>query len=191
MNDKDSNDTRQTLFRRWFSRAQTPASSDVEIQAELGNADAQFHLGLKYANADGLAQDFGQAAKWYLKAAEQNHHLAQFNLGAMYAGGQGVHKDESAAEIWFGKAAEQGDAGAQHHLGMNRYRASLRDTPRNLPESMIEAYKWFVLAAAQGYRGSDAARDTVALKMTHADVEEATRRVGQFTLTLHTTPTHQ
>lgn len=101
-----------------------------------------------------------------------------------------MQQDESTAEIWDIKAAEQGDAGAQHQLGLNRYRASIRDAAHNLTESRIEAYKWLGLAAAQGYRGSDAARDAVALRMTHADVAEATRRVGHFTLFLHATPIH-
>jgi TPR repeat protein len=190
MNDEDINNKHLPLFQRWFHHPhppQTPAP-DVEIEAEQGNADAQFHLGLKYALADGLAQDFGQAAKWYRKAAEQNHPLAQCNLGAMYAGGQGVPQDEGAAESWFSKAAEQGDAGAQHHLGINRHRASLRGEPQTLPESRIEAYKWFVLAAAQGYRGSDAARDSVALQMTHTDVLEAIRRAGRFAPSLGVIP---
>jgi TPR repeat protein len=181
----------QPFFRRLFNPSHTPAPETTETQAERGSAEAQFHLGLRYANGEGPVRDYGQAAKWYLKAAEQNHVLAQFNLGTMYASGQGVHQNESEAEIWFGKAARQGDAGAQHCLGMGRYRASIRDLPENMRESRIEAYKWFILAGAQGYRGSDTACATVALQMTHEDVAEATQRVDRFRLALRGNSTNQ
>ena len=51
-------------------------------------------LGVKFAR-EGAAQDYAQAAQWYLKAADQSHSLAQFNLGIMYAAGQGVPRDEA------------------------------------------------------------------------------------------------
>lgn len=178
----------QPLFRRWFNRTPTPVLETTESQAALGSADAQFFLGVKYANGDGAAQDYEQAAKWYLKAAEQNHVLAQFNLGIMRASGQGGSRNDAEAEVWFGKSARQGDAGAQYHLGMSRYRASLRALPQDVPESRIEAYKWFVLAAAQGYLGSETARDTVVLKMILEDVTEATKRVAEFSRSLCENP---
>lgn len=155
---------------------------NTETEAECGSAEAQYYLALRCASGKGTAQNYGQAEKWYLKAAGQNHALAQFNLGMMYAHGQGVSRNEGQAEVWFGRSAQQGDAGAQHHLGLSHYRASIAGPPQNTPESRIEAYKWFVLAAAQGYRGSETARDTVALRMTHEDVVEAARRVDRFIL---------
>ena len=164
------------FFRRWFNRAQVSAEP-VEAQAERGNADAQFYLGLQCANAGGTSHDYEQAAQWYSKAAGQNHALAQFNLGMMYANGQGVCRNDTEAGMWFGKAAEHGDAGAQYNLGLGHYRASIRGLSEDMPESRIEAYKWFFLAAAQGYRGSDSARASVALKMTRQDVVEATQRI--------------
>jgi uncharacterized protein len=172
----------QPLFRRLFNQPPTPPLETTETQAERGSAEAQFQLGLKCANGKGRAQDYGQAAKWYLKAAGQNHSLAQFNLGIMYASGQGVSRNDTEAEAWFGRSAQQGDAGAQHHLGLSHYRASIQGLPQNMPESRIEAYKWLGLAAAQGYRGSDAVRNTLALKMSYADVAEATQRADRFTL---------
>lgn len=178
----------QPLFRRWFNRTPTPGLETTESKAALGSADAQFFLGLKYANGDGPERDYEQAAKWYLKAAEQNHVLAQFNLGIMHASGQGGSRNDAEADVWFGKSARQGDAGAQYHLGMSRYRASLRALPQDVPESRIEAYKWFVLAAAQGYLGSETARDTVVLKMILEDVTEATKRVAEFSRSLCENP---
>ena len=181
----------QPFHWRLFNHSQTPASETAETHAQRGSADAQFQLGLKFASGEGPLQDYGQAAKWYRKAAEQNHVLAQFNLGIMYASGQGVCRSDSEAEMWFGKAAQQGDAGAQHHLGMGCYQASIRGLPQHMLESRIEACKWFILAAAQGYRGSDIARDAVGLKMTREDVAEASRRVRTFMISIHGNPASQ
>lgn len=167
------------FFRRWFSRPQAPAAEPTETRAGDGDAEAQFNLGVKFAG-EGATQDYAQAAQWYLKAADQSHSLAQFNLGIMYGTGQGVPRDESKSMGWMQRAADLGDAGAQHHLGMKHHRASLDGLPEAAPESRIQAYKWLQLAAAQGYRGSEAAWAFVALTMTRADVADGSRRIAAF-----------
>jgi TPR repeat protein len=177
------------LFRRLFSRPAKPAAdtteatttpeTTTEARAGLGDADAQFSLGVKFAR-DGVTQDYPQAAQWYLKAADQSHRLAQFNLGIMYAAGQGVARDEAKSMGWMQKAAELGDAGAQYHIGMKLHRASFAGSVESAPESRILAYKWLQLAAAQGYRGSQAAWAFVALNMTREDVADGTRRIAAF-----------
>ena len=145
-----------------------------------GNAEVQFILGLKFASGKGAAQDYAQAAEWYRKAADQNHCLAQFNLGMMYAQGQGVARDAAQSLTWFGKAAQQGDAGAQFNLGNSCHHASFRQVPEDASESRIEAYKWYRLAAAQGYQGSEMAYSTLTINMTRADVIAGNQRVAAF-----------
>jgi TPR repeat protein len=170
------------FFRRLFSRPQQPAvetTETTETKAGHGDADAQFSLGVRFAG-EGAAQDYAQAAQWYRKAAEQSHALAQFNLAIMYSAGQGMPRDEVKSMGWMQKAADRGDAGAQYHLGMKHQRASLDGLPEAAPESRIQAYKWLQLAAAQGYRGSEAAWTFVALTMTRADVADGTRRIAAF-----------
>src|ERR1043165_4710893 len=105
------------FFRRWFSQSPSPVRETLESQAERGDADAQFSLGLKFSNGGG-APDYAQAARWYLKAAEQSHALAQFNLGIMYARGQGAPADQAQSMMWIDRAARLGDAAAQHALGI-------------------------------------------------------------------------
>ena len=112
------------FFRRLFSRPQEPAAETTETRAGHGDAEAQFSLGIKFAR-EGAAQDYPQAAQWYLKAADQSHSLAQFNLAIMYAAGQGVARDKVKSMGWMRKAADLGDAGAQYHVGMQLHRASL------------------------------------------------------------------
>lgn len=93
------------LAAGWFFRA-----------AEQGFADAQFNLGLMYANGEGVEQDMTQAVELFKKAAEQGHVDAQNNLGALYFTGEGVERDEKKAIGWFEKAAAQGNEDAQANL---------------------------------------------------------------------------
>jgi hypothetical protein len=170
----------KTLFQRWFGRSQSAVPESTQVMAERGVADAQFSLGLNFANGVGAAQDFAQAAIWYLKAAEQSHPLAQFNLGRMYALGQGLPCDVAQSLMWIQKSADLGDAGAQFNLGQTHQRASLQGPATETSAERIIAYKWFRLAADQGYAGSESACETMNLKMSREDVIEGVRSVAAF-----------
>lgn len=100
--------------------------------ADQGNADAQNSLGNMYYNQEAAAQDpagagllnkvknvfgkkkdpaqlnYAEAAKWYLKAAEQGNADAQQRLGDMYEEGLGVEQNDEEAWKWHQKASEQG-----------------------------------------------------------------------------------
>ena len=167
---------------KMFSSAPKVRPAAVRLEVDYANAEVQFGLGLKFASGAGAAQDYAQAADWYRKAAEQNHSLAQFNLGTMYANGQGVAQDDAQSVVWFGRAANLGDAGGQFNMGRCCQRASMDGRPADAPEARIEAYKWFQLAAAQGYKNADGAYATLTIKMTRADVAEANQRVARFTV---------
>jgi TPR repeat protein len=93
------------LAAGWFYRA-----------AEQGYADAQFNLGLMYANGEGIEADTSKAVELFQKAAEQGNVDAQNNLAAMYYTGEGVARDVDAAIEWFEKAADQGNADATANL---------------------------------------------------------------------------
>ena len=55
----------------------------------------------------GVSKDETEAARWYMKAAEQGHARAQWALGWMYERGDGVPKDEAEEARWYGKAVEK------------------------------------------------------------------------------------
>jgi TPR repeat protein len=112
--------------------------------AEQGDAEAQFNLGVRYANGDGVTKDQSEAVMWYRKAAEQGNAEAQFNLGVCYANGDGVTKDQSEAVIWYRKAAEQGDAKAQFYLGGRYFNGD------GVTKDQSEALMWYRKAAEQG-----------------------------------------
>jgi len=170
----------KSFFGRMFSSPlkSQPAATPAEV--DCLDAEAQFNLGLQFAIGVGAAQNYAQAADWYRRAAEQNHGLAQLNLGIMYAQGQGVVRDDAQSAVWFGRSANLGDAGGQFQMGRNRQRASLDGLPAAAIEARIEAYKWYQLSAAQGYKASEGAYATLTLKMTRAEVAEANKRVASF-----------
>ena len=90
---------------------------DTKTKAAMGNAEAQFNLGVCYDKGEGVEKDAVEAVKWYRKSAEQNLALAQLTLGACFYSGDGVVKDQVEAAKWARKAAEQNDAMAQYILG--------------------------------------------------------------------------
>jgi TPR repeat protein len=77
-------------------------------KAKSGSADAQYQLGLLYLAGRGTLQDFSEAAKWIILAAEQNHPLAQYELGLLYQAGQGVDLDNEKSYMWLNLAAAAG-----------------------------------------------------------------------------------
>src|SRR4051794_28101623 len=79
---------------------------ETESKAAAGNAEAQFEMGARYQNGQGVVKNLNEAAKWYRKAADQSDPRAQFNLGICYYMGEGVPVDAVQAVNWFRKAAE-------------------------------------------------------------------------------------
>ena len=113
-------------------------------EAEQGDADAQYALGLMYATGMGVLRDDGEAVLWYRKAAEQGNAMAQLDLGFMYSNGEGVPKDDGEAVLWYRKAAEQGNAMAQFNLGLHYANGE------GVPKDDREAVLWYRKAAEQG-----------------------------------------
>ncbi len=113
--------------------------------AELGDADAQFNLGVMHARGQGVRPSLKMAVEWYRRAAHQGHAAAQYNLGVAYAKGIGLPRaDLHAAAHWWEQAAVQGHVQAQYNLGLAY--ASGSGIERNL----VQAAKWWRRAAEQG-----------------------------------------
>lgn len=109
------------------AKKQVPA--DVFSLAESGDAHAQFLLGEKYLNGNGLSKNYARAAKWFQKAADQGNPNAQYALGIMLQNGWGFEKNLRASIKIFAKAARQRHAKAQYQLaviyfGINEYKAA-------------------------------------------------------------------
>ena len=126
------------------AKATEDPMGELRAKAEQGIASAQFNLGAKYANGDGVPKDNAEAMKWYFKAALQGDASAQFNLGLIYSNGEGVPKDGIEALMWYRMAAEQGYLSAQTKLGW------MYATGDEVPKDSVEAVKWYRKAADQG-----------------------------------------
>ncbi|MGB7767233.1 MAG: tetratricopeptide repeat protein [Verrucomicrobiia bacterium] len=115
-----------------------------KADAKKGDVAAEYNLAFSYYYGDGVPQDYTKAAKWFLKAADQDDASAQSMLGHMYECGYGVPLDYSEALNWYRKSAEQGNANGQNLLGW------LYENGRGVPRDHAEAAKWFLKAANQG-----------------------------------------
>jgi TPR repeat protein len=167
-----------------MARALHPSRS--ESGSIFGREQPAFRRGLGacFCGAIGGARRHGRRNARIPRSPRLSHPLAQFNLGMMYAQGQGVVRNEETAFGWFERAAQQGDAGAQFNLGMRHHRASSGEgLPAAVLESRVEAYKWFFLSAAQGYRGSGSACERVTLSMSHDELADGNRRAAAFVIT--------
>ena len=76
--------------------------------AEQGDVNAQYNLGVMYANGYGVPENDKTAVKWYTLAAEQGLTVGQFNLGAMYDLGDGVPENDKTAVKWYTLASYSG-----------------------------------------------------------------------------------
>jgi TPR repeat protein len=112
--------------------------------AGQGNAEAEFHMGLMYANGQGVPKNDKQAFEWFSKAAKQGNREAQTKLGFMYAIGRGVEQNYTTALYWCYKAAEQGDVIAQYNLGLMYAKG------QGVVKDNSLALSWYNKAAAQG-----------------------------------------
>jgi TPR repeat protein len=61
---------------------------------------------------EGVAKNPSEAAKWWKKAAEQDHADAQYFLGLSYSLGLGVPKIQKQAIYWLRKAVINGNKNA-------------------------------------------------------------------------------
>jgi len=72
--------------------------------AQKGDPKAQTYVGEIYEKGLGVPADFGAAAQWYRRAAEQSYAPAALNLGALYENGLGVPRDPKEAAQWYRRA---------------------------------------------------------------------------------------
>ena len=135
---------------------------------------AQYTLGYMCENGQGIPQDYRQAAKLFQRAAAQGHADAQSSLGAMYYQGRGISQNYRQAAKWYQLAANQGQALAQYNLGLMYFYGE------GVPRDDVEAQKWFNLSAAQGDKEAIKRRDTLAQRMTPAQLEKVQALAAEF-----------
>ena len=108
--------------------------------AESGDMFAQGMVGVSYRE---LGQQ-SEAAKWYLRAAEQGSALAQYSLGLMYGRGEGVELNHTVAIKLLEQALLQKLGMAARVLSVIYYEG------RGVPRDRSVAYAYQSIAAALG-----------------------------------------
>jgi hypothetical protein len=131
-------------------------------RAELGDAEAQYELGMRYSHGRGVAINDDKSFQWLQKAARNGQTDAQYELGLIYAY---EFEEESRAEKLFLMAARKGHTDAQFQLGCY-YGRTLLDH--------YEAYLWLSMATAQDHVEAAAERKDVAASLRE-DLPEAQR----------------
>jgi TPR repeat protein len=147
---------------------------EIKKLAESGDADAQYFLGTKYDQGQGVSQNYSEAVKWYRKAADQGHADAQYLLGTMYIQGQGVRLDYAEAAKWLKKAAEKGLTDAQFILGGMYYHG------QGVQKNFQAAYVWWSIASATGDKTSKRNLQTLISKMTPQQIAQAQKEADEL-----------
>ncbi|MCE9612911.1 MAG: sel1 repeat family protein [Lentisphaerae bacterium] len=122
----------------------SPVISDLVRRAQSGIAQAQYELGRKYEDGDGVSTNSEKAFEWITKAAQQGFTDAEKQLGDIYRDGIGVQINLPLALHWYLKAANKGHAKAQVQVGERYWFGEGTATNTTL------AVEWFRKAAIQG-----------------------------------------
>lgn len=140
------------LLLRVPGMAQSPSTTndddsvDLKQRAQAGDAEAQNELG-RLLQDD---QKYGEAVKWFRRAAKQGLSDAQVNMGFFYTYGLGVEKDFKEAFRWYALAAAQGDSYGEVSLGTCYLNGD------GVPRDWTAAMKWFLRSFNHGNEAEDA-----------------------------------
>jgi len=175
----------------------------LRAAATRGEPAAQYEVGQRYANGEGVTADLSQAAYWYGQAADQGLAIAQYRLAALYEKGRGLAQDDAQARKWYEKAALQGNVKAMHNLaviyaegrgtrqdfttaarwfgqaaelglGDSQYNlAILQERGLGVPQDYASAYKWLSIAAKGGDKGALQKRDELAARLDATTLAQA------------------
>ncbi len=121
--------------------------------ATAGHLPAINQIGVHYLEGWGTQKDFDQAAIWLQKAVEQHFVPAMVTLARVQLERMKIRSHQRHYDAYYRsafhlltRAAESGDAAGQFWLG-NLYNLSNQNS-----DGKIQAFHWWSLAAAQGFK---------------------------------------
>ena len=183
--------------------------SGLKIMADAGDSAAEYELGSRYAEGKLVPRDFAAAARWYAKAADQGSAPAQYRLASLYEKGLGIGQDKAKAKALYLKAADAGNPRAMHNLAVlladgdgkpdydgaatwfrKAAQFGVHDSQFNLaillarglgvPQSLVQSYQWFAVAADQNDEDAAKKRDEIATKLGANDLAVAKALAASF-----------
>lgn len=105
-------------IRFYANKNYSQAAGLFKKAAELGNAQAEYNLGVMHAKGEGMPQDYQQAYFWLHRAADRGIGGAEYNLAIMYDNGLGVDRDYPIAIFWYRRAIQHDVTLANFNLGV-------------------------------------------------------------------------
>jgi len=134
-----------------LSEDRSSLSGDIPVTVVMGTtvedaAEEAFSRGEQYFDGVGVSQDYEEAARWYLIAAELGHGIAQYGIATLYERGMGVPEDFEKAAFWYHEAAAsesstspkaQAALGIAYQMGMG------------VSRDLVLAAQWFERAAPE------------------------------------------
>jgi hypothetical protein len=140
-------------------------------QANAGAFTAQYEMGVRYADGEGVPQNYHDAMTWFAKASDAGNAKAQWKLALGYLKGIGVPRDERQAMVWLKRAANNGDTRAQRAL------SKMYLSGREVPRDYVRAYTWANIAAE--LEGNDKGQlQPIRSRMTPIQIADAERRIA-------------
>ena len=106
------------LALKLFEQAamQSPQHPKLKTLPNIGVAESEHCLGLRYAEGIGVQKNLAIAAQWYQRAVDHGSAESANNLALMHQGGIGVGKDLQKAKQLFELSARKGDSNAMMNL---------------------------------------------------------------------------
>lgn len=130
------------------AKGDSAALDRLRRSAEVGDAYADFRLGMLYRDGTGVPKDDAEFIVLLRRSADLGYVDAQVRLIEVYEKGEGAPKDEVQAAGWARKAAEQGDAVGIGELMLDYYKG------RGVGRDYVQAVKWYTIGLKLGVTGS-------------------------------------
>ena len=124
-------------------------SDNLLQNAEAGDAQAQYQIGINYLYGTDVPKDTTKAAEWFAKASEQGFLPAKREYAILLASGDGVEPDMEKAVEYLSLAADKLDPSALYHLGL------MYEIGTGVPKDLQKAVRMLAYAAEMGYPGAD------------------------------------
>jgi TPR repeat protein len=115
-----------------------------------------------------------EAVEWYKRGMNSGHDWSAFTYAEHLESGIGVLRDPKGALQAYNKAATLGLNVAQNRLGIIYAEGEL--VPKNIPE----AYKWFLIATANGYEPAKDNRIRSESRLSRVEIRSAENLAKQW-----------
>ncbi|MFN4177787.1 hypothetical protein [Phenylobacterium sp.] len=160
---------------RDFEAGRPGALSALRAKATAGDPRAQMYLARQYETGrGGVPADPVQARQWTTRAADAGDPVGMHNLALYYLQGRGGPRDDAAAARLLRKAAAAGVPDSQFNLGL------LYETGAGVERNLVEAYKWFQIAANSGDLKARARAIALEDRLSRKELASADRDAQRF-----------